>query len=154
ALLGNKRLSLEVLSSVLNREGVATVFRQNADGLIYGITYIDHRTKCVFNGSSLGKKYSANAIQRHCQQDTSFEQKKPFQQPENQQISQQDTARNGTPLVTFKGSKNVGETIKIHDIGKVLDKLMQPENPSEFLPYQLKNSKKKKKRKKGIYNNQ
>lgn len=154
ALLGNKRLSLEVLSSVLNREGVATVFRQNADGLIYGITYIDHRTKCVFNGSSLGKKYSANAIQRHCQQDTSFEQKKAFQQPENQQISQQDTARNGTPLVTFKGSKNVGETIKIHDIGKVLDKLMQPENPSEFLPYQLKNSKKKKKRKKGIYNNQ
>ena len=36
------------------------------DGIIYGITYIDHHTKCVFNGSHLGKQYSANGIQQRC----------------------------------------------------------------------------------------
>ena len=39
------------------------VLRQNDTGIIYGITYVDHKTRCVFNGSNLGKQYSANAIQ-------------------------------------------------------------------------------------------
>ena len=40
------------------------VFRQNEDRLVYGVTYVDHRTKCVFNASHLGKQYSANRIQQ------------------------------------------------------------------------------------------
>jgi hypothetical protein len=43
-----------------------TVLRQNDDGIIYGITYVDHNTKCVFNGSHLGKQYSAKAILQRC----------------------------------------------------------------------------------------
>lgn len=42
---------------------VYPVVRQNQDGRIYGLTFIDNTTKCVFNGSSLGKGYSANGIQ-------------------------------------------------------------------------------------------
>ena len=38
------------------------VIRQNDDGRIYGITFIDNLTKCVFNGSTLGKQYSAPGI--------------------------------------------------------------------------------------------
>ncbi len=38
------------------------MIRENAEGRIYGITFVDHRTKCVFNGSDLGKPYSANGI--------------------------------------------------------------------------------------------
>src|SRR5690606_9459245 len=38
------------------------VLRQNDEGRIYGITFIDNATKCVFNGSALGKQYSAQGI--------------------------------------------------------------------------------------------
>jgi len=41
---------------------VAVVFRNNEQGQAYGITFIDHIHKTVFNGSSLGKAYSAKVI--------------------------------------------------------------------------------------------
>jgi hypothetical protein len=37
--------------------------RRNADGRITGATFIDHENRSVFNGSRLGKEYSANALQ-------------------------------------------------------------------------------------------
>ena len=59
-------LSIENLVSGLKKEGIHVVLRQNDKGLIYGLTYIDHKSKCVFNGSDLGKPYSANQIQERC----------------------------------------------------------------------------------------
>ena len=38
------------------------VFRQNEAGRIYGATFIDHADKTVFNGSRLGKEFSANVF--------------------------------------------------------------------------------------------
>lgn len=154
ALLGKERLSMEGLSRALDREGVSTVFRKNPEGLVYGITYVDHRTKCVFNGSALGKKYSAKAIQERCRQEAFLGQKEVFQQSKNQQISQQGNAQKGRLLWTLKDSKYIDATIKIPDLEKAVDKIMQPEDPPDFLPYQLKRNKKKKRRKKGIPNNQ
>ncbi len=34
--------------------------------IIYGLTYIDRNTKSVFNGSDIGKEYSAKAILKKC----------------------------------------------------------------------------------------
>jgi hypothetical protein len=42
--------------------GMNVVFRQNDTGRIYGVTFIDHPTKCVLNGSRLGKEFSANVF--------------------------------------------------------------------------------------------
>jgi hypothetical protein len=50
----------------LEKRGINTVLRQNNDGIIYGVTYVDHQTKCVFNGSILGKQYSAKGILERC----------------------------------------------------------------------------------------
>ncbi|RPD39308.1 relaxase/mobilization nuclease domain-containing protein [Chitinophaga barathri] len=47
---------------LLKRSGVDLTARINESGRLYGITYVDHKTRCVFNGSDLGKEYSANAI--------------------------------------------------------------------------------------------
>lgn len=58
--------SLEGLVDALKKQGVDTVLRRNEEGLVYGITYVDHQSKCVFNGSNLGKAYSANAIRERC----------------------------------------------------------------------------------------
>lgn len=46
----------------LKSKGVDIVFRQNEQGMVFGITFIDHNSKTVFNGSDLGKDYSAKGI--------------------------------------------------------------------------------------------
>ena len=46
----------------LYRKGVDVLFRENEQGRLYGITFIDHNNGCVVNGSRLGKELSANAI--------------------------------------------------------------------------------------------
>jgi hypothetical protein len=63
ALLTRPDHTLEELRSALQKQGIDLVVRENTDGLIYGITYVDHQTKCVFNGSELGKNYSVKAVQ-------------------------------------------------------------------------------------------
>lgn len=47
----------------LQREKINVTLRRNDKGFLYGISYIDHRTKSVFKGSDLGKSYSASGIQ-------------------------------------------------------------------------------------------
>lgn len=46
----------------LHRRGVDVLFRENEEGRLYGITFIDHNNGCVVNGSRLGKELSANAV--------------------------------------------------------------------------------------------
>jgi hypothetical protein len=65
-LIRNSDMDLVGLIKSLEKENIQTVLRRNNEGVIYGITYIDHRTKSVFNGSALGKPYSANGIQERC----------------------------------------------------------------------------------------
>lgn len=65
-LYGQQNVTLDRLIKTLGRDGIDVVLRKNETGLIYGITYVDHRSKSVFNGSSLGKNYSAKAIQERC----------------------------------------------------------------------------------------
>jgi hypothetical protein len=44
----------------LGEQGINVVARRNDTGRIYGITFIDHNSKTVWNGSRLGKELSAN----------------------------------------------------------------------------------------------
>lgn len=45
----------------LSEVGISVVFRHNDDGRLTGATFVDHRCKCAYNGSNLGKDLSANA---------------------------------------------------------------------------------------------
>jgi len=54
--------SMKDLVTALERQQVYTVLRQNAEGRLYGVTFVDNQTKAVFNGSDLGKGYSAAAL--------------------------------------------------------------------------------------------
>lgn len=49
----------------LKRLGIDVIFRENEDNRIYGATFVDHNNECVFNGSRLGKEYSANSFQEY-----------------------------------------------------------------------------------------
>ncbi|WP_349293573.1 relaxase/mobilization nuclease domain-containing protein [Flavobacterium aquiphilum] len=66
ALLNDRAMSINELARLLEKEGIHPVFRRSVEGRLFGITYVDHTTKNVFNGSSLGKQYSAKAIEERC----------------------------------------------------------------------------------------
>jgi len=54
--------SRKELERQLKKQGIDVVFRQNDNGRIYGVTFIDHDSRVVLNGSRLGKEYSANVF--------------------------------------------------------------------------------------------
>jgi len=64
--------SRKAFEKELLKNGISVVFRettfdgtkrsQNEDRRIYGATFIDHQSKCVFNGSRMGKEFSANVF--------------------------------------------------------------------------------------------
>ncbi|MCD2424374.1 relaxase/mobilization nuclease domain-containing protein [Niabella pedocola] len=48
--------------AALEAENIIADFKTNEDLYIYGITFLDKNTGCFFNGSDIGKAYSAKAI--------------------------------------------------------------------------------------------
>ena len=54
--------------SRLAKEQIDLVLRRNGTGRIYGVTFIDHRSRTVLNGSRLGKEFSANTLDRYFQE--------------------------------------------------------------------------------------
>ena len=73
----NLKPSRRIISSVINdssgkddfiaklrERGIDVLIRENSDGRIYGVTFIDHNTHTVLNGSRLGREFSANAFER------------------------------------------------------------------------------------------
>ena len=46
----------------LKEADIEVVYRINPEGRLYGITFIDHTCRTVFNGSRLGKAFSANVF--------------------------------------------------------------------------------------------
>lgn len=46
----------------LASHGINALFRENKEGRVYGLTFIDNNTKTVFKGSDLGKGYSGQTI--------------------------------------------------------------------------------------------
>lgn len=53
---------MDELQAQLQQQGVRILLRENVQGQVYGVTYIDNATRTVFNGSDLGKAYSAKAF--------------------------------------------------------------------------------------------
>jgi hypothetical protein len=50
------------LREKLRALNIDLVLRRNDQGRIYGVTFVDHESRCVFKGSRLGKEFSANAF--------------------------------------------------------------------------------------------
>lgn len=57
---GNREEFVHLLGS----KGIDVVFRENDAGRIYGVTFIDHHNREVYNGSRLGKEFSANNFEK------------------------------------------------------------------------------------------
>ena len=55
--------TVKELMEHLKQKNIYTLLRQNAEGRLYVITFVDNQNIVVFNGSDLGKGYSAAALQ-------------------------------------------------------------------------------------------
>jgi hypothetical protein len=126
--------SLQAFKLALEKEKINLVSRQNDSGIVYGLTYIDHNTKCVFNGSDIGKEYSAKGILEKCGitqmipvPDKSAEPKIPSDKKELR--SDPETQHE-----------------QLDDSSNLLDILMMPKEEYNYLPYELRKQKKRKRK--------
>ena len=129
-LLRKAGLDLKTMIKLMDKESIQTVVRQNNEGIIYGITFIDHRTKSVFNGSCLGKQYSAAGLQERCQKEITQQSK-----------SLHDWAGEEKK---YSPSNSLPEYEQPAHGNDLLDILLQPKTNYDALPYQLKKRKKRK----------
>ena len=125
----------------LENKGIATVFRKNPEWLIYGITFIDHANRCVFNGSDLGKSYSAKMIlERLSQTDKPLALEQPITKSED------GIGKSGkNPQLWDVGTENAKESL----LEILLDK---PALEPGALPFGTRRKKKKLKRGQSIDN--
>jgi len=131
--------SMKNLVTTLKQKNIYTVLRQNTEGRLYGITFVDNQNKVVFNGSDLGKGYSVAALQSRL------------------------AVANENPLTQdkIKGSNSSGVLIKEIDLNinpdktivatakneNLLDVLLSTKEQYDNTPTSLLKKKRKKKRK-------
>ena len=118
----------------LEKEKINLVIRQNDNGIVYGLTYIDHNTKCVFNGSDIGKEYSAKVILEKC----GIAQLIP-----GQNKSTEPEISNDKKELTHEPDK---QHEQLQDSSNLLDILMAPKEEYNYLPYELRKQKRKKRK--------
>ncbi|RYJ44275.1 relaxase/mobilization nuclease domain-containing protein [Flavobacterium beibuense] len=131
---GNTKAGFQDLENSLSKEGIALVKRVNEQGFIYGITYIDHSTGGVFNGSTLGKQYSAKAIQERF--------------PVGRKTEKQAEISVGESLAKLQNIRYdafINPIIK--DISRIIESFTKAEQSTAFLPREFKRKKKRRRRK-------
>lgn len=122
---------LAAFKQALEKEKIGLVVRQNDTGQVYGLTYIDHTTKCVFNGSDIGKEYSAKAVLEKLGQAQQFDATK---------LSIQQS-----PLTGRHQMLSPGKQLDIKpDLSKLVDVIITPTEQYNHLPYELRKKKKRK----------
>jgi hypothetical protein len=133
ALLQNPG-SLRAFIDQLHDKRVEVVIRQNEEGRVYGLTYVDKETKTVINGSDLGKPYSASNILKKI--DRPQQQAPGQQQNQAQTISAQSLPDQGQqpslPLVPGFNSK----------VPQILSELMQHQDTFGRSPRELEEEQK------------
>jgi len=118
--------NIDAFSKALQQEGISLVVRRGKENVIYGLTYVDHKNRTVFNGSDLGKEYSAKAVTES------------FVQKDNKEVKS----------LVYHRTENIGQfqqEIKEGD-WKMEQIFPEAKMPYEPIPYSMKIKKKQKKK--------
>ena len=126
----------------LKEKGTGVFFRQNENGRIYGVTFIDHGNRTVLNGSRLGKEFSANVFQERFAGNQSTEkQSLPYEN------------RDWNYRQVYGGSRNTEsiERRQEHEADISVGLLNPPSNPVPDYaePLWIEEQRRKRKKKKG-----
>ncbi len=122
----------------LSQKQIYTLLRQNTEGRLYGITFVDNQNKVVFNGSDLGKGYSAAALQSRL----ATENEKPLTQDETTSSNSAGTIPKEIGQHKQK-EKTITPVIKNE---RLLDILFSAKEQFDYTPAGLLKKKRKKKK--------
>lgn len=89
----------------LKEKNIDLVLRYNADGRLYGATFVDHNNHVALNGSRLGREFSANALNLWFNDPTA----KPQVQPQPRQSQGQQSQGQQSPP-SGGGQQTSGQT--------------------------------------------
>lgn len=131
--LKNTKISLDELEKNLIKEGIAVIYRKSPQHLIYGITYVDHTTKSVFNGSALGTAYAAKAILERCGISTADKNNPVF--GKFKQVKDLPNLKDPPPFISER------------ELQEIINNILQPEYQADYIPGHLKGRRRKRKRK-------
>lgn len=132
--------TIDGLVELLKQKNIYTLVRQNAEGRLYGITFVDNQQKCVFNGSDLGKGYSVASIQSKLAN--------PLVEIAEKEIDVDDRKTSGTVGKELHIEKSKEKSVVISSSkDNLLTVLITSEQQSGNTPYALLKKKRKKKRK-------
>ena len=119
------KFSKNDFARLLAQENIKILFRENKEGQLYGVTYIDQYKKSVINGSELGKAYAANGLSSRLVKE---DQLSPHQMVEKSQ------AHSTSNIINQNQSNNL------------LENLLQGRSADDHLPGQLVKKRKRKKK--------
>jgi hypothetical protein len=125
--------SLQAFKQALEKERINLVIRENEQGVVYGLTYIDHNTKCAFNGSDIGKQYSAKGVLEKFAI--------TYSMPEQSETKELKYIQNQS-----REKSNEITQSKYPELGKIIEEVIKPDEGLYYLPYELKKRRKRKKR--------
>lgn len=131
--------SMKNLVALLKQKNIYTVLRQNAEGRLYGITFVDNQNKVVFNGSDLGKGFSAGALQSKM----AVANENPLNKDETKGSSSPNFVIKETDLNKHQ-EKTISTTAKNENL---LEVLLSTKEQYDNTPTNLLKKKRKKKRK-------
>lgn len=135
AVFLGKKIDIDRLSDQMKKEGIDLVFRKSEKGKLYGITYIDHVTRCVLNGSALGKNYSAKGMLERL--DTGRQVAGPS---EEKSALKHDFKEQ--PQTAFEPPSKA-------TLPKILEELFRPEWQPDQVPAELKKKRRRRKKRGG-----
>ncbi len=127
-------ISKSAFQKQLKEQGIQVVFRQNEEGRLYGITFVDHKSKVVFNGSDLGKTYSAASLSGWFKSET-INQNQPAVKAANKDVRSNNLPDNISGLTTPNGNSE-----------SLIDMLFKEEQQDMAAIGRLKQNTRKKKR--------
>jgi len=127
-LASHPRFSRNDLYHLLKKETIKVLYRENKEGLVYGITFIDQFRKSVFNGSDLGREYSAKALTARMVKEDQYQ---------HQELKQSNDYRPAT----------IHHHEPLKQTNNILSDLLQTRRLDDHLPGQLQRKRKRKKKK-------
>lgn len=128
------RPAIKHFVKALERESIKAVFRQNEEGKVYGITFVDNLNRVVFNGSDLGKQYAAKAIMDRL-----------IEIPENKSLNE----ANAKPSGSFATHLLLSNQSSL-DLAKPISDLLTADHTKQGIDPALTRKKRKKRRRRSI----
>ena len=134
-------IDIKSLQVALEQKEIYLLLRKNSEGQLYGVTFVDNKNKCVFNGSDLGKNYSITALQNRI---TVNENK---EEPIGRNETFTQNSDNKSIYTSGYSINPLQEKISLPNNDNLLEVLLTPTSQQENIPFSLLPKKKKKDKK-------